>query len=110
MKTRQEKRSEDDIQVLHLSKEIDCVSGRNVDSGGRDHVAEGGKTVGLRITDLPIYTISPLVFSCLFILLLLSNSYFLPVLIKQLTVVPENERCSESCFRFSSGHKQFWFT
>lgn len=40
MKTRQEKRSEDDIQVLHLSKEIDCVSGRNVDSGGRDHVAE----------------------------------------------------------------------
>lgn len=33
MKTRQEKRSEDDIKVLHLSKEINCVSGRNVDSG-----------------------------------------------------------------------------
>ena len=40
MKTRQYKRSEDDIQVLHLPKEIDCVSGRNVDSGGRDQVAE----------------------------------------------------------------------
>lgn len=33
MEPRQEKRSEDDIQVLHLSKEIDCVSGRNIDSG-----------------------------------------------------------------------------
>ena len=54
MEPRQEKRSEDDIQVLHLSKEIDCVSGRNIDSGGRDQVAGRGKMVGLRLTDLPI--------------------------------------------------------
>ena len=66
--------------------------------------------MGLRITELPIYTISPLVFSCFSTLSLLSNSYFLSVFIKWLIVVPENEQYSESCFRFSNGHKQFQFT